>query len=157
MKSKDYVKENIKLSCVNLGLLEISGVDGDAIIYGHVYSGLNDMVECLKGANLDSIKRVLPECDGSFVIFFKSKKDNLLHVITDKWASKNIFFGVEIGVFSDKIKDCLPSNPILNRNAANEFISLYGFLQGDKTLVDGVSKLRPATWYKYNVESKNVF
>lgn len=146
---------HVVFSCNKTPIEVINAPLGEVIIYGHIYKGRKELVSYLMAGNFEDIQRWLPSCDGSFSVLIY-EKSKYLHFFSDKWATKPFYFCPSERKISDRLKNVLPKFPKLNRLAAAEFLAFYGFIQGDKTLVNNVIKTQPATWYRVSLVDQNI-
>lgn len=125
-------------------------VDECKVGFGNVAEGL---AKLYKANNLEFI------CDieGSFSLAIYDKVKNEICLVSDKIGSRPLYYChvLDRFLFASEVKAILKCDEVekkLNREAIADFLIL-GFLLGDKTLVNNVSVLGPATILTYNISS----
>lgn len=148
MHYNELIYGHVRLCCEAAPVEKINGKHGEVFLYGHIYKGKERLIELLKEGSYELLGSWLPDCDGSFAIIYYDRNLDVINLYTDKWGGKIFYICKSNGLISDRLTGCLPEVRKLNCLAAAEFVAFYGFIQGDKTLVDGVIKAQPAMRYQ---------
>lgn len=102
------------------------------------------------------IKKFIEAADGEYLIHIYFKKKNESLIFNDRWGKLPVFYASEDGIFalSREIKFILHFLPQIafNRLTMAEFL-VFEYNFGDKTLIDGIHRLAPATMVKINHSS----
>lgn len=125
--------------------------DGDraGVVYG-VVSNLDSLpwaVEELFEAVLDRPTETLPRLDGPFLLAVVDADRSRACVATDKVASRPGYYAAADGFrFASELTPLLPSldEPTVDVDAVGDLLS-FGFVVGERTVVEGVRNLPPAT------------
>jgi asparagine synthase (glutamine-hydrolysing) len=96
---------------------------------------------------LDGDRAVAAAIEGAFLIACHDAGDDRWVLVTDKLGARPCFYTTREGVwFADSVSALLPhhSNPTVDRQAVSDML-LMGHLWGERTLVEGIRAVRPAT------------
>jgi len=99
-------------------------------------------------AVLDRPDTVLPRIEGPFVLCAVDWSDKRFVLAQDKIGTRPCYYTTDGEfLFASELKALVPrqSSPELNLQAASDLL-LMGYMWGDKTLVEGIRSLRPATY-----------
>jgi len=129
------------------------GEDGAGVRYG-AFSNAADLDEStgdLLSGVLERPSEVLPAIDGPFVVACTSRSGDRAVVATDRLGTRSCYFtdssplvfGSDLGAILDATDDVA-----VDHVAAADMLS-YGFVLGDRTLAEGVSSVRPASFLRY--------
>ena len=108
---------------------EIVGADADAVLARYVERG----------------EAALSGLSGSFALALWDGRARRLFLVNDRFGLRNVYYvGDADRLFFAPQVSALPAEPVLDAQAAAEFLTFQCVL-GDRTLVDGVRLLPPAT------------
>ena len=98
--------------------------------------------------------------EGTFVIIIFDKQKGNLYLISDHIGTRPLHFSLTNGcfTFANEVKAILKNPQIIkkmDKDAVADFF-MFGFLMGDKTLVENVKVLPPASILSYNVNDCSV-
>jgi asparagine synthase (glutamine-hydrolysing) len=100
----------------------------------------------------EAITRFLAQADGEFVVLIYDKQTKNLCVFNDALGRLPFFWyrDDEVLTFSREIKFAYPfiDQITFNKSALMEYL-LYGFALGERTLIEGIKRLLPATLLVY--------
>jgi asparagine synthase (glutamine-hydrolysing) len=164
MRHEDwYESELFESGSGGIGILHHGSVDPD----GHAYWRENDRAGVIYGAitnpndpDLDAVfermsnepAEQLRELDGCFAIAYTDSDADRFVLATDKLASRPIYYRTADGfLFGSEVKSILTrvEDPEVNVQAISDLI-LMGHMWGEKTLVEGIRALPPATVIEYD-------
>jgi asparagine synthase (glutamine-hydrolysing) len=104
--------------------------------------------EALPRAILESPAETVAKLDGCFLIACASTDEDRFVVATDRLGTRSCYYATDAGecYAASELKSILPQLPevSLDERAAGDILAL-GWVLGDKTLVEGVNSLPPAT------------
>ena len=95
--------------------------------------------------------RTLETLEGPFALACYDRRAEAFYLATDKVGSRPCYYAVDDGLFfGSELKVLLEhcAGPTINEQAVGDLL-LMGFVIGDKTLVDGIANLPPATYLTY--------
>lgn len=98
--------------------------------------------------------------DGNYTIVIYDKKRKALFLLNDRFGSRPINYCIKNGefIFASEVKSILKgkqANWRLDRQAVADFF-MFGFITGNKTLVEDVSVLPPASVLRYDVNHQRI-
>lgn len=130
------------------------GEHGKGVVYGTVSNrrALGLSTDELFEGLLERPETVLQKLSGPFLLACTDTRDGSVLVATDKLGSRSCYYADTDGglVFSSELKGVLTQldDARLDEQAAGDLLT-FGYVLGDKTLVEGVSALQPATMLEY--------
>lgn len=106
-------------------------------------------------ALIDSPDAVLPKLEGPFSIAVMDRTSGTIRIATDKAGSRPCYYAVQEGFyFGSQIKPLLErvGSPTVDRQAVSDLL-LMGSVIGEKTLLEEIHNLPPATYLTYTNET----
>lgn len=100
---------------------------------------------------LERPEELLPALEGSFTIAAVDSTEDRVVIAQDKIGARQCYYAVDDGlVFGSKVGAMLVhlDDPRIDRQAVSDML-LMGHMWGDRTLIQGVRSLRPASYLEY--------
>lgn len=140
--TKDRNSDELWCEDGRLGLLHgvISANRGEPLTTGELFRGV-----------LERPDDILPDLEGPFALAAIDTEANLVRLATDKAGSRPCYYTAQNGFyFASEVKPLLePLDDIeINVQAVSDLLA-FGTVYGEKTLVEGVHNLPPATYLTY--------
>ncbi len=116
--------------------------DSDGEIIVHLYEEFGEMF--------------VEKIDGMFAIALVDLVSNSLFLYRDRFGKKPLVYEIDKNgeiLFASEVKSLLAINPRSNKDVSNESLGLYfalGYVPAPRTIFDGVFKLPPASYLKWN-------
>jgi len=126
-------------------------VDGDGVVgvlYGALFGTPEDFAESLIERILDDPEETLPTLNGSFALACLDRNANRFVLATDRLGTRSVYytpgepfvFGSELSSVLTAIKD-----PTVDKQSVSDLLTMI-HIWGDRTLVEEVNSLRPASY-----------
>ncbi|WP_246999268.1 asparagine synthase-related protein [Halosolutus gelatinilyticus] len=134
-----------------------STIWGTDRVLGAIYGVVSNAAELpwtmeeLLLAIVDSPDVALPKLEGPFLITAMDRRTGTIRIATDKVGSRPCYYTAESGFFfGSELKPLLErvGSPTVDRRAVSDLL-LLGTVVGEKTLLEGVRNLPPATYLTY--------
>ena len=135
-----------------LGRASWEGSDRAGVVHGALVGREHtEATRALVDRVLDAPRETLREVDGAFALACADFDEERFVLATDKLGSRPCYYAIDDGlVFGSSVGALLPhiDDPAVNEQGVSDLL-LMGNLWGEKTLVEGVRALPPATVLDY--------
>jgi asparagine synthase (glutamine-hydrolysing) len=125
-----------------------AGVVHGAIIDGEANRGTDDVLEAI----LTDPAQILPQIDGPFVIACIDAETDRVVLATDKIGSRPCYYSLTDDLsFGSGLPSLLKGidSPSVDEQAVSDML-LMGYIWGEKTLIEGIHALPPASMLEYS-------
>lgn len=130
-------------------------------IYNHsenqVDKQLHQLVEDLRSENIDSVRELITDFDGDFILIIYDKITKRISLLNDIFARLPIYYAkTPKGLIVSRNQISIVN--ILNKKNIDKFavaeLLLLGFFISNRTLIENISKFAPGSLLSIDVESK---
>ncbi|EMA57761.1 asparagine synthase [Halorubrum kocurii JCM 14978] len=126
----------------------VDGGDVVGVLYGALFGTPESFTRDLIQRILDNPERIIPMLDGSFALACLDRDANRFVLATDKLGTRSVYYTRDPPfVFGSELSSVLTAieDPTVDEQSVSDLLTMI-HIWGDRTLLEDVKSLRPATY-----------